>query len=40
VFGDVRFVFLDYDFRDLPGAVLDGADSDFYSINVGLLFRL
>lgn len=40
VFGDVRFVFLEYDFEDLPGAVLDGADSDFYSINVGLLFRL
>jgi outer membrane protein W len=40
VFGDVRFVFLDYDFKDLPGAVLDGAKSNFYSINVGLLFRL
>jgi len=40
VFGDVRFVFLDYNFKDLPGAVLDGAKSDFYSINVGLLFRL
>ncbi len=40
LFGDVRFVFLDYDFKDLPDAVLDGADSDFYSINVGLLFSL
>jgi hypothetical protein len=40
VFGDVRFVFLDYDLADLPGAVLDGAESNFYSINIGLLFRL
>jgi hypothetical protein len=40
MFGDVRFVFLDYEFKDLPDAVLDGADSDFYSINVGLLFSL
>ena len=40
LFGDVRFVFLDYDFKDLPEAVLDGADSDFYSINVGVLFGL
>ena len=40
VFGDVRFVFLEYDIEDLPGAVFDGADSDFYSINVGLLFSL
>lgn len=40
VFGDIRFVFLEYDFADLPGEILDGADSDFYSINVGVLFRL
>jgi len=40
VFGDVRFVFLEYDIEELPGAVLDGADADFYSINIGLLFRL
>jgi hypothetical protein len=40
LFGDIRFVFLDYEFKDLPGAVLEGADSDFYSINAGLLFRL
>lgn len=40
LFGDVRYVFLKYKFRNLPGAVLDGAKSDFYSINVGLLFRL
>ena len=40
LFGDVRFVFLDYKFKDLPGAVLDGAESDFYSINAGVLIRL
>ncbi len=40
VFGDIRYVFLEYDFKDLPDAVLDGAKSDFYSINVGVLFRL
>ncbi len=40
LFGDVRFVFLDYKFKDLPEAVLDGAKSNFYSINVGVLVRL
>jgi opacity protein-like surface antigen len=40
VFGDVRWVFLDYKFKELPEAVLDGADANFYSINVGVLFRL
>ncbi len=40
LFGDVRWVFLDREFQDLPGAVLDGAKSDFYSINLGLLFGL
>jgi opacity protein-like surface antigen len=40
LFGDVRFVFLDYKLKDLPDAVLDGAESNFYSINAGLLFRL
>lgn len=40
LFGDVRYVFLDREFEDLPGAVLDGAKSDFYSINFGLLFGL
>ena len=40
VFGDVRFVFLEYDFAELPDEILDGTDSDFYSINVGVLFRL
>lgn len=40
IFGDVRYVFLDYKFKELPDAVLDGAQSDFYSINLGLLFQL
>jgi opacity protein-like surface antigen len=40
LFGDVRWVFLDYKFKELPDAVLDGAKANFYSINVGLLFRL
>ncbi len=40
VFGDVRWVFLDYKFKELPEAVLDGADANFYSINVGVLFHL
>ncbi len=40
LFGDVRYVFLDYKFKELPGALLDGVKSDFYSINIGLLFRL
>ena len=40
LYGDVRYVFLNYKFKKLPGAVLDGAKSDFYSINVGMLFRL
>lgn len=40
LFGDIRYVFLDRKFKELPGAVLDGAKSNFYSINVGLLFRL
>ena len=40
LFGDIRYVFLKYKFKDLPDAVLDGAKSDFYSINVGLLVRL
>ncbi|MCX6832199.1 MAG: outer membrane beta-barrel protein [candidate division Zixibacteria bacterium] len=40
LFGDIRYVFLDYKFKKLPGAVLDGAKANFYSINVGLLFHL
>jgi opacity protein-like surface antigen len=33
---DIRYVFLDYDFEELPG--LGDRDSDFYTITVGLLF--
>ncbi len=40
IYGDVRYVFLDRKFKELPDAVLEGADADFYSINVGLLFGL
>jgi opacity protein-like surface antigen len=40
LFGDVRYVFLNYKFKNLPGAVLDGAKANFYSLNAGLLFRL
>ncbi len=40
IFGDVRYVFLNYKLKELPDAVLDGAKSDFYSINLGMLFRL
>jgi opacity protein-like surface antigen len=40
LFGDVRYVFLDRKFKDLPDAVLDDAKANFYSINIGLLFHL
>ncbi|MFH2055182.1 MAG: outer membrane beta-barrel protein [bacterium] len=40
VFGDVRYVFLNYDIEDLPDAVIDGVDANFYSISVGLLLGL
>ena len=40
LFGDVRYVFLDYDVKDLPDAVADGVDANFYSISVGVLFGL
>ncbi len=36
--GDIRYVFLDYDFTSVPGA--EGVNSDFYMIAVGLLFGL
>lgn len=36
--GDIRYVFLDYDFSRFPGA--DGMKSDFYVITVGYLFGL
>lgn len=40
LFGDVRYVFLDRKLKNLPDAVLEGDDANFYSINVGLLFRI
>ncbi len=40
IFGDVRYVFLDYELADLPEAVKDDVDADFYSITSGILFRL
>ena len=36
--GDVRYVFLNYDFKQFPGS--SGLSSDFYVITVGLLFAL
>ncbi len=36
--GDIRYVFLNYDFRQIPGT--SGLDADFYVITAGLLFRL
>ncbi len=38
--GDRRFVFLDYEFADLPDVVTEDVDADFYSIKIGLLFQL
>lgn len=40
LFGDVRYVFIDYNLKDVPDAVFDGVNADFYSINFGLLFHL
>lgn len=36
--GDIRYVFLNYDFKQFPGSA--GLSSDFYVITAGLLFRL
>lgn len=36
--GDIRYVFLNYDFRQFPGS--SGLSADFYVITVGLLFGL
>ena len=36
--GDVRYVYLNYDFEHLPGS--EKIDVDFYAITVGLLFEL
>ncbi len=34
--GDIRYVFLDYDFEEIPGS--DDIDSNFYVITAGVLF--
>jgi opacity protein-like surface antigen len=34
--GDIRYVFLDYDFQQVPG--LGNVDSNFYVVTAGLLF--
>ena len=36
--GDIRYVFLNYEWNDIPGQ--SEQDSDFYSINVGILFGI
>ncbi|HTK81894.1 MAG TPA: outer membrane beta-barrel protein [Bacteroidota bacterium] len=36
--GDIRWVFLDYDFQTVPGQ--NGLNSDFYVVSAGLLFNL
>ncbi|MDZ7271453.1 MAG: porin family protein [candidate division KSB1 bacterium] len=36
--GDVRYVFIDYDFSAVPGS--EEMKADFYAITLGLLFRL
>ncbi|MEW5796575.1 MAG: hypothetical protein AB1772_09455 [Candidatus Zixiibacteriota bacterium] len=38
--GDIRYVSIDRDFKDLPEVLSDEVDSDFYSITAGLLFQL
>jgi len=38
VTGDVRYVFLDYEFEEIPGS--DNLNSNFYVITIGLLFAL
>jgi len=35
--GDVRYVFLDYDFEEVPG--IGDQDADFYVLSAGLLFK-
>lgn len=38
LFGDIRYVFIDYEFRDLPGS--KDLQSDFYVITLGLLLGI
>lgn len=40
LFGDVRWVFLDQKFENLPDVIIDDISADFHSINAGLLFNL
>ena len=35
---DIRYVFLNYDFKQLPGT--GGTNANFYTVNVGILFGL
>lgn len=36
--GDIRYVFLDYDFQSIPG--VGSTDADFFLIEAGILFEL
>ena len=36
--GDIRYVFLDYGFREFPGS--SGINANFYIVTIGLLFRI
>jgi opacity protein-like surface antigen len=38
LFGDVRFVYLDYNFRDFGNVPLNNINSNFYMINLGIIF--
>ncbi len=38
LFGDLRYVFLNYDFADIPETELGDISSNFYVISVGVLF--
>jgi hypothetical protein len=40
LFGDVRWVFLDYELENLPSVVVEEVNADFYSINAGVLFGI
>ncbi len=40
IFGDIKYVFLDYDLADLPEVADDDVNADFYAITFGVLFRL
>jgi len=40
IFGDIRWVFLEYELENLPSTVVEDVNADFYSINVGVLFGI